>query len=46
LTLIHYACNILVDTLTRDAYYDVMTSDSDMFIDAHDLWTKIKAKYF
>jgi hypothetical protein len=34
LTLNYHACNILADTLTRDAYYVVMTSDSDMFIDA------------
>jgi hypothetical protein len=34
LTLNYHACNILADTLTRDVYYVVMTSDSDMFIDA------------
>jgi hypothetical protein len=32
--------------LTIDAYYVVMTSDSDMFVDAHNFWTRIKDKYF
>jgi hypothetical protein len=46
LSLNHHACNILVDSLSRGAYFAIMSSDSDLFIDAHDLWTKIKLKFF
>jgi hypothetical protein len=46
LSLNHHACNILVDALTRNAYFDAMSSDNDLFVDAHDLWTRIKVKYF
>jgi hypothetical protein len=46
LSLNHHACNILVDSLSRGAYFAIMSSDSDLFVDAHDLWTRIKTKYF
>jgi hypothetical protein len=46
LSLNHHACNILVDLLSRGAYFAIMSSDSDLFVDAHDLWTKIKLKFF
>jgi hypothetical protein len=45
LYLNHHACNILVDSLSRGAYFAIMSSDSDLFVDAHDLWTRIKIKY-
>jgi hypothetical protein len=45
LSLNHHACNILVDSLSRGAYFAIMSSDSDLFVDAHDLWTRIKIKY-
>jgi hypothetical protein len=45
LSLNHHACNILVDSLSRGAYFAFMSSDSDLFVDAHDLWTRIKIKY-
>jgi hypothetical protein len=43
LTLNHHACNILVNALTRDAYFAIMSGDNDLFIDAHELWTRIKS---
>jgi hypothetical protein len=46
LTLNHQACNILVDALSKDYYYAIMNSNDDMFVDAHNVWTKIKMKYF
>jgi hypothetical protein len=46
LSLNHHACNILVDSLSRSAYFAIMSSDSDLFVDAHDLWTKLKLKFF
>jgi hypothetical protein len=46
LSLNHHACNILVDSLSRGAYFAIMNSDSDLFVDAHDLWTKLKLKFF
>jgi hypothetical protein len=46
LSLNHHACNILIDSLSRGAYFAIMSSDSDLFIDARDLWTKIKLKFF
>jgi hypothetical protein len=46
LSLNHHACNILVDSLSRGAYFSIMSSDSDLFVDAHDLWNRIKVKYF
>jgi hypothetical protein len=46
LSLNHHACNILVDSLSRGAYFAIMSCDSDLFVDAHDLWTKIKLKFF
>jgi hypothetical protein len=46
LSLNHHACNILVDSHSRGAYFAIMSSDSDLFVDAHDLWTRIKIKYF
>jgi hypothetical protein len=45
LSLNHHACNILVDSLFRGAYFAIMSSDSDLFVDGHDLWTRIKIKY-
>ena len=42
MTLNHQACDILNDALSKDAYYAIMTSNDDMFVDAHDLWTTIK----
>jgi hypothetical protein len=45
LCLNHRACNILVDSLSRSAYFAIMSSDSDLFVDAHDLWNRIKVKY-
>jgi hypothetical protein len=45
LTLNLPACNILVDDLSKDAYYTIMTSNDDMFVNVHDLWTRIKMKY-
>jgi hypothetical protein len=45
LSLNHRACNILVDSLSRSAYFAIMSSDSDLFVDAHDLWNRIKGKY-
>jgi hypothetical protein len=46
LSLNDHACNILVNSLSRGAYFAIMSSDSDLFVDAHDLWTKIKLKFF
>jgi hypothetical protein len=46
LSLNHHACNILVDSLSRGAYFAIMSIDSDLFVDAHDLWTKIKLNFF
>jgi hypothetical protein len=46
LSLNHHACNILVDSLPRGAYFAIMSSDSDLFVDAHDLWNRIKIKYY
>jgi hypothetical protein len=46
LSLNHHACNILVESLSRGAYFAIMSSDSDLFVNAHDLWTKIKLKFF
>jgi hypothetical protein len=38
--------NILVDAISKDAYYAIMNSDNDMFVDVHDLWIRVKVKYF
>jgi hypothetical protein len=46
LSLNHHTCNILVDSLSRGAYFAIMSSDSDLFVDAHDLWTKLKLNFF
>jgi hypothetical protein len=46
LSLNNHACNILVDSLSRGAYFAIMSSGSDLFVDAHDLWTKLKLKFF
>jgi hypothetical protein len=46
LSLNHHTCNILVDSLSKCAYFAIMSSDSDLFVDAHDLWTKLKLKFF
>jgi hypothetical protein len=45
LSLKHHVCNILVDSLSRGAYFAIMSSDSDLFVDAYDLWTKIKLNF-
>jgi hypothetical protein len=45
LSLNHHACNILVDSLSRGAYFAIMSSDSDLFVDAHDVWTRIKLNF-
>jgi hypothetical protein len=45
LSLNHRACNILVGSLSRSAYFAIMSSDSDLFVDAYDLWNRIKGKY-
>jgi hypothetical protein len=45
LSINHHACNILVDSLSRSAYFAIMSSDSDLFVDAHDLWNRIRIKY-
>jgi hypothetical protein len=45
-SLNHHACNILVESLSRDAYFTIMSSDNDCFANAYDLWTRIKSKYF
>ena len=44
-SLNHRACNILVDSLSRGAYFAIMSSDNDLIVDAHDLWNRIKVKY-
>jgi hypothetical protein len=49
LRCLHLNCqayDILVNSLCKDTYFAVMSSDSDLFVDAHDLWTRIKLKYF
>src|SRR5688572_4803462 len=45
LSLNHRACNILIDSLSRGAYFAIMSSDNDLVVDAHDLWDRIKVKY-
>jgi hypothetical protein len=34
LSLNHHACNILVDSPSKGAYFAIMSSDSDLFVDA------------
>jgi hypothetical protein len=46
LSLNHHACNILVDTHTRETYIAIMSSDNDMFVGGHELCTRIKLTYF
>jgi hypothetical protein len=46
LSLNHHACNILVESLSRDAYFTIMSSDNGCFVDAQELWNRIKSKYF
>jgi hypothetical protein len=46
LSLNHHACNILVESLSRGAYFSIMSSDTNLIADAHDLWSRIKVKYF
>lgn len=46
MTLNHHAYTILVDALSKDAYIKIINSDNDMFVDAHDLWTRIHVKYY
>jgi hypothetical protein len=40
------AYDILVNSLSKDMYFVIMSSSNNLFVDAHDLWTRIKAKYF
>jgi len=44
-SLNHRACSILVDSLSRGAYFAIMSSGNDLIVDAHDLWNRIKVKY-
>jgi hypothetical protein len=46
LSLNNHARNILVDSFSKGAYVAIMSSDSDLFDDAHDLWTRTKLKKF
>ena len=46
LSLNHRACNILVESLSRGAYFAIMSNDNDLIVDAHDLWNRIKVKSF
>jgi hypothetical protein len=41
----YQAYDILVNFLTKDVYFVVIGSNSDVLVDAHDLWTRIKIKY-
>jgi hypothetical protein len=45
LSLNHYSCNIIVGKITKDAYFAIMSSDNDLFVDAHEMWTRIKLMY-
>src|SRR5687767_354995 len=40
-----YKAFMIVDSVLRSAYFAIMSSDSDLFVDAHDLWNRIKEKY-
>jgi hypothetical protein len=42
----YQAYDILVNSLSKDVYFAVIGSNSDVLVDAHDLWTRIKIKYF
>jgi hypothetical protein len=46
LSLNHHACNILVNSLSKVSYFAIMSSDSDLFVDAYDLWNRIKLNFF
>jgi hypothetical protein len=41
----YQAYDILVNSLSEDVYFAVIGSNSDVLVDAHDLWTRIKIKY-
>jgi hypothetical protein len=41
----YQAYDILVNSLSKDVYFVVIDSNSDVLVDAHDLWTRIKIKY-
>jgi hypothetical protein len=41
----YQAYDILVNSVSKDVYFAVMGSNSDVLVDAHDLWTIIKIKY-
>jgi hypothetical protein len=41
----YQAYDILVNSLSKDVYFAVIGSNSDVLVDAHDLWTRIKIKY-
>jgi hypothetical protein len=46
LRLNYQAYVILANSLSKDTYFAIMSGDSDLFGDAHDLWTRMKLKYF
>jgi hypothetical protein len=41
----YQAYDILLNSLSKDVYFTIMNSNSDLLVDAHDLWTRIKVKY-
>jgi hypothetical protein len=41
----YQAYDILVNSLSKDVYFAIIGSNSDVLVDAHDLWTRIKIKY-
>jgi hypothetical protein len=42
----YQAYDILVNSLSKDVYFVVMGSNSDVLVNAHDLWNRIKIKIF
>jgi hypothetical protein len=38
----YQAYDILIYSLSKDVYFAVMGSNSDVLVDAHDLWTRTK----
>jgi hypothetical protein len=43
---IYEVYDILVNSVSKDVYFAVMGSNSDLLVDAHDLWIRIKVKYY
>jgi hypothetical protein len=41
----YQAYDILVNSLSKDVYFAIIGSNSDVLVDAHDLWTRIEIKY-